>query len=79
MENFIRFGRVSLIVALIGSCAGKIIFDLAVESSESASISGFIMAVISYGTFSTLTYGFILCAIWVFINLSTYLLNGKTS
>jgi hypothetical protein len=52
---------------------------LAVESSESASISGFIMAVISYGTFSTLTYGFILCAIWVFINLSTYLLNGKTS
>ncbi|MDR1363322.1 MAG: hypothetical protein LBJ35_04675 [Spirochaetaceae bacterium] len=73
MEHFIKFSRVILIVALIGSVLGRLIFDLITGSFGTGSVGMVFISLFSYGTFITLTTGFILCVIWVLMNLFTFL------
>jgi hypothetical protein len=73
MEHFIKFSRVILIVALIGSVLGRLIFDLVTGSLNTGSVGMIFISLFSYGTFITLTAGFILCVIWVLMNLFTFL------
>jgi hypothetical protein len=70
IELFIRFSSVLLVIVLIGSFGGKILFDWVVDSfAVMCDFSVFFTAMISYGTFITLTAGFLRYSIWVFILL----------
>jgi hypothetical protein len=76
MESFMKFSRGLLVVSLAGFFAGKIIFDLISGAFMAMdSIGGAILSVFSFGTFATLTMGFILCIIWILINLFAFLFH----
>ncbi|MDR3355849.1 MAG: hypothetical protein LBO04_01525 [Spirochaetaceae bacterium] len=70
MERFCRFGRIFLLVTLIGSSVGKTIY-FSLDSSLAAlnSVPAALMSIFSFGAFVTLIAGFILCIVWVFIHL----------
>lgn len=76
MERFIKFSKMLLLAVLIVSSAGRLVFDIISGSAESAGAAA--LSMFSYGTFITLTVGFVLCVIWTLCHFFASLGHKQT-